>query len=631
MAGALVVTALYALAPGAASAGARRRAVQTPTDRAALHMYFLDTYGYAQAVARAAPAIVGAYEAAANRLAGQCPGVLAGAPQEEELLVGPSAPRRTARQRGEEKRHSTQLSDLDEELASALDSAEQEARRPAELALLAKLKALPRGEPALSRVVHAQISGLEEDLKVQSADVCADMRAWAGSGYRTLSPASRAIALQREAELASVLRDLAADSASVTTSLPETSADRALVLKTLELELHQAKAISGSIASARRRVEAALGLTARAKREERLKLFSHESKSSTKLGSGRTAAGTRYTVWLQRTKGGPAGMCKASVEVRKTEQANPVISELIIEGGSEVCLAPRQKRSEEPDVSCSEGLLKIESEVPSATRTVDLRMSDDAQVVSRPLLVPRRLGGPAAFYYQAVRGPSPVPVSLTERDAQGRTLRMLKLRRIVGCTRHPVKYVRGGRLTLVHGSTPQGPSFSIVGERYRLFGHLHAQLKLITGEASTPSGEGEEEDIEQATSGSVPIPTRRMTPLDSEISAGCHPHQYSILYGLLRQPRDTVLAKIGGRLVPVSRVRLPSSLHAAGVLVYLASVGQPEEILVRSPDGTIVAREDLGRAASEGREACEGESEGVGPPPGGFGGIGETRTIVLSG
>lgn len=149
--------------------------------------------------------------------------------------------------------------------------------------------------------------------------------------------------------------------------------------------------------------------------------------------------------------------------------------------------------------------------------------------VSRPVSVPRRLGGPDAFYYQAVRGPSPVPVSLTERDAQGRTLRVLKLRRIVGCSKHPLKYFPGGKLTLVHGSAPQGPSFSIVGERY------------------------------------------------------------------------------------------------------LVSVSQPEEILVRSPSGKILTDEDLSRAASEGRETCEGESEGTGPPPGSFSGAGETRRIVLSG
>jgi hypothetical protein len=301
-------------------------------------------------------------------------------------------------------------------------------------------------------------------------------------------------------------------------------------------------------------------------------------------------------------------------------------------GGSEVCLVPHQKRSERPSVDCREGLLTIETEVPSDTRTVDLRMSDGTHVVSRPVFVPRRLGGPGAFYYQAVRGPSPVPVSLTERDAHGRPLRVLKLRRIVGCSKHPLKYLRGGKHTLVRGSAPQGPSFSIVGERYRLFGRVHTQLKLRTGGGLVSSDEGEEEEEPSAADGLIgSVPVRRTAPLDSEISAGCHPHEYSIFYGLLKQPRDTVLAKIAGKLVPVLRVHIPSSLHAGRLLVYLASASRPEELLVRAPSGKIVMNEDLSRVAREGRETCEGESEGAGPPPGGFGGIGETSRIVLNG
>lgn len=140
-----------------------------------------------------------------------------------------------------------------------------------------------------------------------------------------------------------------------------------------------------------------------------------------------------------------------------------------------------------------------------------------------------------------------------------------------------------------------------------------------------------EENFTEGPSGSFAIPVKRPTPLDSEVSAACHPHEYSIFYGLLKQPRDTVLAKIAGKLVPVLSVRIPSSLRAGGILVYLASVSQPEEILVRSPNGKTVMNEDRSRTAREGRETCEGESEGTGPPPGGFDGIGETSRIALNG
>jgi hypothetical protein len=628
----LVAAAVYATAPGAASARSSP-AASTPADRAAVHPYLLDLYAYAQTITKAAPVLVGAYEGTASRIAGECPGALVGAPQENQIEVGPSIPQRTARQRGQEKRQSTQLIDLEEELASELASAERESRRPAAIVLLAELKALPPGGPALSRVVRAQTIGLEEDLKVENTDVCADMEAWVGSGYRTLSQDSRAIALKRETELARFLTDLGARSASESIPPVETSADKALVLETSQLEKRTGETIVKSIDSARKRVEAALGLTARAKREERLKSISHESKSSTEIGAGRTAAGTSYTVSLERTKGGGPG-CKARVQIRPPESAASGAFGKILEIlGSESLLCLSGGAATVPQVQCSEGLIEIRARLLSATRTVILHLSDGRRIASRPVRVPARLGGPAAIYYQAVRGPSPFPVSLTERDARGHTLRVLKLRRIVGCSKHPLKYLPGGKRTLVRGSTPQGPSFSIVGERYRLFGRVHTQLKLRTGEGLVSSDEADEgeENVTEGQNGSFEVPVKRTTPLDFEVSASCHPHEYSIFYGMLEQPRDTVLAKVAGKLVPALRVHIPSSLHTGGALVYLASVSQPEEILVRSPSGKTIMNEDRSRTAIEGRETCEGESEGPGPPPGGLDGAGETSRIVLSG
>jgi hypothetical protein len=624
-----VAVAVCAVAPGGASAGVSR-AASAPADRAAVHAYLLDLYTYAQAVAEVAPRAVAAYEGAASGIAGECPGVLVGAPQENAVELGPLVVQRTARQRGEEKRQSRQLSDLEVELAQKLDSAELEQRQPALRALLAGLQALPQGGPLLSRLVHAQTFEAEAGLKVESADVCADMRVWAASGYRTLSAASRGLALKREAELAEFSRYLSTLAEEKSLSAMETPADKALVRETDQLDLRVAKAVSDSVDGARKRVDAALGLTALEHLEKRFGPPSHESKTSTKLGAGRTAAGNGYTVWLERAKGGRAGGCKSSVEVRGADGAKPGIAELLTATGSEICLAPRSERSEEPNVDCRDGLLTIETEVLPATRAVDLRMSNGARVVSHPVLVPRRLGGPDAFYYQAVRGPSPVPLSLSERDAQGRTLRVLKLRPIVGCSRRPLKYLRGGKRALVSGRAPQGPSFSIVGERYRLFGRIHTQLKLRTGEGLSSSDDSEEEEgLNEVLGGPPGMPVKRGTLLDSEVSAACYPSEYSIFYGLLRQPRDTVLAKIAGKLLPVLRVRIPSSLHAGGLLVYLASVSRPEELLVRSPSGKVLMDDDLSRVARESRETCEGESEGSGPPPGGFIGGGETRRIVL--
>jgi hypothetical protein len=375
MATALVAVAVCAVAPSGASAESPR-AASAPADRVAVHAYLLDLYTYAQAVAEVAPREVAAYEGAASGISGECPGVLVGAPQENAVELGPLVSQRTARQRGEEKRQIRQLSDLEVELAQKLDSAEQEQRQPALRALLAGLEALPQGGPLLSRLVHAQTFEVEEGLKVESADVCADMRVWAASGYRTLSVASRGLALKREAELAEFSRYLSTLAAEKSLSAMETPADKELVRKTDQLDLRVAKAISDPIDGARKRVDAALGLTAREHLEKQLGRPSHESKTSTKLGAGRTAAGTGYAVWLERTKGGPEGGCKASVEVRGADGAEPGILEVLTASGSEVCVVPHSERSEEPNVDCRDGLLTIKTAVLSGTRTVDLRMSN---------------------------------------------------------------------------------------------------------------------------------------------------------------------------------------------------------------------------------------------------------------
>jgi hypothetical protein len=108
-------------------------------------------------------------------------------------------------------------------------------------------------------------------------------------------------------------------------------------------------------------------------------------------------------------------------------------------------------------------------------------------------------------------------------------------------------------------------------------------------------------------------------------------HAYLLdMYAYAQSITEAAPALVGA-YVPVLRLRIPGSLHAGGALVYLASVSQPEEVLVRSPSGKILMDEDRSRTASEGRETCEGESEGSGPPPGGLGGTGETRRIVLTG
>jgi hypothetical protein len=321
------------------------------------------------------------------------------------------------------------------------------------------------------------------------------------------------------------------------------------------------------------------------------------------------------------------------VQVRPVESGGVgALGQILAITNSESVYCLSDGTSAAPRAECDGGLIEIRARPPRATRRVVLHLGDGRQIVSRPVLVPARLGGPAAIYFQALRGPSPIPVSLQELDAHGRVLRTVAVPRVLECSAHPAKYVRGGRITLARGKAPRGPDFSIVGERYRYAGVLHTRLTLGTGpQAAKPEPEPEAE--EQPGGGLLgPLngrPPHR--PLELTSRASCRPHEFSIVFGLLRRSRDTALAEVAGKLVPMSRVQIPGSLHMHGVLVYLASESRPERILVRAPSGRVRMREDLRKQAVEQRETCEGESEGPGPAPGGFEGLGQSVTLRVGG
>lgn len=623
------------LAGGAPGALARSRVPHlTPAERAAVHAYFTDQYEYVKAASEAAPAEVAAYEAEARAIAGECPGALAGAPQEAMFDEGPFSKRPSARQRGEEKRQRIQLDDLHTEVNASLTAAEHQPLAPARLALLAKLKALPPGPPGLAALVKDEVSGIEGQA-AQQPSACADIRAWVASGYRSLSPASRTIALGAEAELAGGLRhafeQLSEQLGGDHLLAVEDPADRALANKIAQARSRVGLALVKSLLVAQRQLETALGL-----RPRELPM-SEKRKTTTPIGTVRTASGGRYAVSVERAKGGSE--CKAQVQIRPVESGVAgVLGQIFaINLNSESVYCLSDGTSAAPRAECTGGLIEIRARPLPATRRVILRLSDGRQIVSRPVLVPARLGGPAAIYFQALRGPSPIPVSLQELDGRGRVLRTVAVPRVLECSAHPVKYVRGGRITLVRGKAPQGPDFSIVGERYRYAGALHTALMLGTGaEAGKPEPEPESQPESIPLAG-LPRPVREhellglRKPLELRSTAGCRPHEFSIVFGLLKRSRDTALAEVAGKLVPMSRARIPGSLHIHGVLVYLASESRPERILVRAPSGRIQMREGLRGQAVEQRETCEGESEGPSPAPGGLEGLGETTSLTIGG
>jgi hypothetical protein len=604
----------------AVPSGAFASARITPRDRAATRAYLEARYVYVQALVASAPAAKAAEEEFASILGGECPGVLAGAPQETlRTLFASSSRSRTPRQMGEANRESRQLGDLQGELLLALGLPLVNSDARAALAYARAVQSLRWSSNALTVLEHTGAAGLEWELHSAPPQVCADMKAWVSSGYKTLSPATKTLMREREAvatPLFRALRELLTSShnrdplAVDPLLVYEGPREKALAQKTDVLERDLKSARKG-LASVETGLERTLGLAAQAGTQAESE-EAHEGppKGSVEIAHGTTAAGGSYTVWLEPKPGSSprAPRCGLSMEVFETEAGATSTEGREIDGTSvnEVCLSRSHPTA--PSVQChDQGLLTIEAQTLPRARTVRLRLSDGRQITSRVALVPARLGGPTGFYYQVVRGPSPVPVALIELDAHGKMLRTVKLPRTARCARPSLKRLPGGTRTIARGSLPQGPSFSIIGERDSLMGKIHFDLRVEVA-AGAEAG-----DLIGGTNTIVVGVHRKpkpSPPFALKMRTGCQPHEYAILYGVLKAPTDTVLARSAGSLQPLRRVRIPASLHIHGVLAYIALPAVPSELLVRTPTGKTIFTEKLASRALTAKETCEGEAEG---------------------
>jgi hypothetical protein len=622
----LAVVALVLLAMTSTAAPAAAYARPKPENASATHAYLIASNTFEEAELRNLPQSSAAMEATAARISGECPGILASAPPAERELDFTSLQAPTPvspRAEGERRRQSTQREDLQFELATALEYARSQPNREATEALISALTRLRWSSPTMTAIVHVTLASAKAGLELPVPSVCADMSEWVASGFRTLSPVSKDIASYNEAIFKDALELIAivgqAHFKSFTEFLApfENASDRALAqrVQTLTAELHSSSVSKQTL----KNLEATVGLPAPKPQKETLPSI----KEPPVVARGKTAAGGKFVVRAEARSGRPDAVgCSAFISVEEPSRPQGGLIESLSSGeGASRCVS-RSHVEPKPAVQCSSGLLTIEADLLPAARSVRLLLSNQRTVTSPTVRVPRRLGGPAGFYYQVVRGPSPIPVSLTELDAQGNTLTVLKLPAVVECTKHPIKHVPGGTVRLIHESLPQGPSFTIRAERFRELGATYFELKADVSEQRLFGAGGEIGSLFGTESESEPGPPPGALggairlgglgaggPFAPHTSDGCEPQPYAIVYGLLKAPRDTVLAQVSGKLVPLRKVAIPARLHADGVLAYGAFSPLPSELLVRSPAGKIIASEDQSEAAKADTETCEGEAE----------------------
>lgn len=576
----------------------------SPQDRAATHAYLLDIYGYEQQAVTNLPSSTASAKSMGASLSGECPGVLAGLPNSSQLEGPEGQPPRTtpgsARERGEDNRRGRQLNTLQDELIFSLSLAFSQPNRAAALTLMSALGSLSWSDSKFTQLARQAAGGRVQALSMPLPAVCADMRGWAASGYRTLSPGTKQLLSSVRAE-----RGGFGELARLLVRY-EGPSEKAIVRQTLQLEAAQAKSYKDTLEPLLETLPHTLGFPSNPFEGIAKRLH---PRRSVLIARGRTAAGGSYTVSVEPPETGSSGedrRCSVKIE---TSRGNGGIG---FSFGAGQCRVSGNQPA--PSVQCTEGLLTITANTLPRTRRVVLRLSNGRRIASRVAVIPKRLGGPGGLYYQVVRGPRPIPVSLIELDAHGRKLRTVALAHVVECTKPTLRYLPGGLRTLARDSVPaMGPAFSIIAQHYRFLGRTYFEVKL---EVQPLPGEGEGFDFievgSEETIGNIFLHRgHKPSPLSWRYQPGCQPHPYAILYGVLKAPGATVLARRGGEVQAFHVVPIPASMHAGGVLVYAALPTLPEEILIRSRQGKTIYVEKLG--ATFGREhieTCEGEAEG---------------------
>jgi len=544
----------------------------TTGDRAATHAYLIAQYKLGTAVLHEATAARSAESATAAQIARECRGVVSGMPQPSLKLFPPSTPR----VRGEKARLDRQQQAIEAELVSAVAQPGDSQLRPAEEAYAAEVRQLYWSDPTIASLLQAVTTSKLEDASAPAPPFCADARAWAQSGYRALSAASRELEASRTARRRAVRRD--EESLGTLLKPHEDASDRALIRKARAVEIKLLTSFGAAFETDLRLIRI-VGFPA-----------TKEPQKQIVLGRGRTAAGTRFSVDAGSSGSfGFGGSCHHSVSVSYSQLGGS--PEILIMGApnNPICVSAASTRH--PALFCEEGVETIQTAVPGTVRSVRLLLADGRTIGSRVVHVPPRDGGPAGIYAQEIRGSSSHAVSLVELNAGGNVVLELKLPRYRCAKPHKQPEPLTGA-DLATGSTPEGESFTI-----RAFGHINGEPFLSVDTGVNP-------ELGETT---VVFPATKAFPWS--LSLGCAPHSYVILYGWLAPPGTSVTARTPQGVVALNVVALEPRLHAKGQLVYGVFSALPSELTVLGANGATVYTEDLQAQATEAAQFCEGYAE----------------------
>ncbi len=549
-------------------------AVASSSDEQATHAYLLAQYKLVTALLHDAPAARGAESAAATQIARECPGVVSGMPKEPSRFPAPPP-----RVRGENARLSQQQQTIQEELDTSVDRPSASLYHAAEEVWAAEVRQLSWSNPAITADVQTGITARLEAISASAPPFCADARAWAQSGYHTLSDASREFEASRAARMS-----VEGGEGSLGTLLKpyENASDRALARKVNAVEI---ELLASAFATAQmvNRLDRTVGFP---------RVGTEEHNKQVKLGHGRTAAGTRFEVSSGTSGPGILSSLSSCHRSASVFYSRPGAPEVLIQGGpnNPICLSSPQYRH--PAVFCEAGIETIQAAVPASVRSARLVLADGRTIQSRVIRVPRRDGGPAGIYAQELRGRTSHAVSLVELNAGGGVVLTVELPRY-RCVkpREEPEEIPAVRV-LASGRTPEGEPFTI------------SAFGTFNGEPSLSVDTGVDPELNEIT-----LPPQAPKAFSWSLSIGCAPHPYAILYAILLPPGKSVMAQTPQGAVALNVVPVEPRVHAKGPLVYGVFSALPSELTVVGANGSTVYTENLQAKAAEAAQFCEGYAE----------------------
>ena len=209
------------------------------------------------------------------------------------------------------------------------------------------------------------------------------------------------------------------------------------------------------------------------------------------------------------------------------------------------------------------------------------------------------------MYAQALRGYSPYVESLTELDAREHAVRVVQFGGYERCHSEPRRASKRPTIvTLAHGTTPDGASFTIKGF-FSSYGHNETFDSLLV----LTSDYGDRVDEEGGGILEVGHEPRKPRAFPWSVTDNCPPREYVILDGILAVPGDTVLARTAAGLAPLTKVPIARHLRSRGPLVYGVFTAFPTELIVKRRDGRTLYTESLAGRARQRSEFCEGYAE----------------------